>query len=131
MLPEPTGPRRSSISLTPLIDVVFILLLFFMLTSSFVQWRAVDLSLSVASEGGQTSQDAPGKLHLQAAGQLYLNGQLIGPEELPHIHTSYRLTCGADVRLQQVLQLLDDLQRRGIQNVSFVGVAPAEQGRGS
>lgn len=47
------------------------------------------------------------------------------------MHTSYRLTCGADVRLQQVLQLLDVLQRYGIQNVSFVGVEPAEHGRGS
>lgn len=131
MLPEPARPRRSSISLTPLIDVVFILLLFFMLTSSFIQWRAVDLSLSIASEGGQTSQDAPGELHLQTTGQVYLNGQLVHQEELPHIHTSYRLTCGADVRLQQVLQLLDDLQRHGIKDVSFVGVASAEQERGS
>lgn len=36
--------RRSSrkISLTPLIDVVFILLLFFMLSSSFHNWRFID-----------------------------------------------------------------------------------------
>lgn len=32
------------ISLTALIDVVFILLMFFMLTSSFSQWRTVDLA---------------------------------------------------------------------------------------
>src|SRR5690606_18422295 len=35
--------RRSTISLTPLIDVVFILLVFFMLASSFLDWRAIDL----------------------------------------------------------------------------------------
>ncbi|KZN13058.1 ExbD/TolR family protein [Marinomonas sp. TW1] len=42
--------RKNAISLTPLIDVVFILLLFFMLTSSFVPWRIVDTPLSVASD---------------------------------------------------------------------------------
>ncbi|MBO8087018.1 MAG: biopolymer transporter ExbD, partial [Marichromatium sp.] len=35
--------RRNPISLTPLIDVVFILLLFFMLASHFDQWRALAL----------------------------------------------------------------------------------------
>jgi biopolymer transport protein ExbD len=34
-------PRRAVVSLTPLIDVVFILLVFFMLASSFVKWRAI------------------------------------------------------------------------------------------
>lgn len=36
-------PRQRRISLTPLIDVVFLLLMFFILTSSFVQWRQIDL----------------------------------------------------------------------------------------
>ena len=37
--PFETGQReRVRISLTPLIDVVFILLVFFMLASSYVQW---------------------------------------------------------------------------------------------
>ena len=31
--------RKAVISLTPLIDVVFILLVFFMLSSSFLDWR--------------------------------------------------------------------------------------------
>jgi biopolymer transport protein ExbD len=42
--------RKNAISLTPLIDVVFILLLFFMLTSTFVPWRLVDTPLSVAAD---------------------------------------------------------------------------------
>ena len=37
---DEAAPRP--ISLTPLIDVVFILLIFFMLASSFLDWRAVD-----------------------------------------------------------------------------------------
>ncbi|OOC09384.1 ExbD/TolR family protein, partial [Thioalkalivibrio halophilus] len=39
--------RRNLISLTPLIDVVFILLVFFMLASSFLDWRAVELEASM------------------------------------------------------------------------------------
>lgn len=35
--------RRAKVSLTPLIDVVFILLVFFMLASSFLDWRSIAL----------------------------------------------------------------------------------------
>jgi biopolymer transport protein ExbD len=44
------GPRRrrAGIRLTPLIDVVFILLVFFMLVSSFMDWRGFDLGLPPA-----------------------------------------------------------------------------------
>ena len=43
--------RRKGISLTPLIDVVFILLMFFMLTFTFTRWKAVDLRFPVAGSG--------------------------------------------------------------------------------
>lgn len=66
-------PRKSRISLTPLIDVVFILLLFFMLSSSFIQWRAVDLQ--PASHDTASIAMDPDKIlyaRLTATGELYL-----------------------------------------------------------
>lgn len=43
-------PKKQRISLTALIDVVFILLLFFMLTTNFNHWYAVDVSTASSSE---------------------------------------------------------------------------------
>lgn len=45
---EITQPRRKRnlISLTSLIDVVFILLVFFMLTSNFTRWNTIELGIS-------------------------------------------------------------------------------------
>ena len=40
--------RRHHISLTPLIDVVFILLVFFMLASSLMDWRGIDIATGSA-----------------------------------------------------------------------------------
>jgi len=48
------APPRRRTSLTPLIDVVFLLLVFFMLTSSFIHWRRVDLE--AGSEGAPALQ---------------------------------------------------------------------------
>ena len=42
--------RKSLVNLTPLIDVVFILLIFFMLASNFIQWHYIELSVGHASD---------------------------------------------------------------------------------
>ena len=43
---------RPSIGLTPLIDVVFILLVFFMLATSFLDWRTLRLDAATAGGAG-------------------------------------------------------------------------------
>jgi biopolymer transport protein ExbD len=64
--------RTHSISLTPLIDVVFILLVFFMLATSFTDWRPITLATG-------TSEAAPGEtppavVRVDADGTLHYNG---------------------------------------------------------
>ncbi|MES1938746.1 biopolymer transport protein ExbD/TolR [Salinisphaera sp. T5B8] len=64
--------RKHSISLTPLIDVVFILLVFFMLATSFTDWRPITLATG-------TSEAAPGDtppavVRVDADGSLHYDG---------------------------------------------------------
>ena len=71
--------RRAGISLTPLIDVVFLLLIFFMLASTFARERALPLVL------GAASGDAPvtGAILVRVDGdRLDLNGIAVGRDEL-------------------------------------------------
>ena len=48
LLSQPS--KKSLVNLTPLIDVVFILLIFFMLASNFIRWHYIELSVSDASD---------------------------------------------------------------------------------
>jgi len=65
--------RRKKISLTPLIDIVFILLLFFMLSSSFKRWQVIDLTSAQASEHpGDESELEPLFLLLYESGEVKL-----------------------------------------------------------
>ena len=50
--------RRNLISLTPLIDVVFILLVFFMLASSFLDWRSITLDPPKQTGGSPSLEQA-------------------------------------------------------------------------
>jgi len=48
--------KKSLVNLTPLIDVVFILLIFFMLASNFTRWHTIEISMGEASEIELNSQ---------------------------------------------------------------------------
>ncbi|WP_170121094.1 ExbD/TolR family protein [Allosediminivita pacifica] len=72
--------RRRKLSMTSLIDVIFLLLLFFMLTSTFT--RFAELDLAAASGGGGASETRPVFLRL-ATERLSLNGRDLTVEELP------------------------------------------------
>ncbi len=74
-------PSRRLISLTPLIDVVFILLVFFMLASSGLDWRAVELSVSSGSGDAQT-QSLAVQIRLKADGSLLLGTEPIDIDAL-------------------------------------------------
>ncbi len=63
---EPLRPRRQ-ISLTPLIDVVFLLLLFFMLTSTFARFADLEVARQTTSAGEAPLPPAAGPSDLRGA----------------------------------------------------------------
>lgn len=65
--------RQSRLSLTPLIDVIFLLLLFFMLTSTFSRYSEVRLAGGGSGESGAASR--PDVILSVAEGELKLNGK--------------------------------------------------------
>ncbi len=72
---ELSGSRRVKVSLTPLIDVVFILLLFFMLTTQFSKQQAMRIQLPDTDASVSPSQ-ATDKLRLAllSDGRITVNG---------------------------------------------------------
>lgn len=69
-------PRTRRISLTALIDVVFILLLFFMLTTSFQHWKQVELNVG-STAGAASSKQKNTVLLLTAQQGLIVPGSPI------------------------------------------------------
>lgn len=120
------------ISLTPLIDVVFILLLFFMLSSSFIKWQQI--ALSSPSEAEQPSETAllrvlnlesnQGKVRFETR-ELNMYDQ----SELTRFinedtAANYVLTVSDGVNVQTMVTLLDKLKQAGAKKVALSGVLP-------
>ncbi|GJL98371.1 MAG: hypothetical protein DHS20C07_00510 [Methyloligella sp.] len=68
---------RTRLSLTPLIDVVFLLLLFFMLATQFEKYQSIDLVFPSSNTEEKQSDLKPTIIQLLANEKLIINGILI------------------------------------------------------
>lgn len=104
---------RRAASMTPLIDVIFLLLLFFMLSSTFSTFGEIELSQATP---GAAASDAPSErtfVQLGAA-RLALNGTPITLDELAaQVETGQVLvSLDADASSQRLVDLLVRLRGR-------------------
>ena len=120
--------RRRLISLTPLIDVVFILLLFFMLASNFIEWRAIALNTPAHSASSSATKDRAVLVRLARDGSIDLNGQVLTLQQLgeqlqPFLNRNPKQAVlvqpSADTELQTLVNLLDKLTAIGVQNLTL------------
>ncbi len=70
--------EAGEIDLTPMLDVVFILLIFFIVTSVFVTEAGIDVSKPEASTAGDTSGDLI-LIAVGPAGDIWIDGDQIDP----------------------------------------------------
>ena len=115
------------VNLTPLIDVVFILLIFFMLVSSFSQWRELPLELSTATSVSN-SNPSISFVVLQRTEVISLNKQAITLKELLEtlsaklaVDAKHKIMLRAEqgVPLQQLISVLEKLKALAANNVSL------------
>ncbi|MBW3138115.1 biopolymer transporter ExbD [Ferrimonas balearica] len=74
--------EEPQINMTPMLDVVFILLIFFIVSASFTQLSQVGIEPASASQASAVT-DAPVVITLDAAGQVLLDNQRLDPYYLP------------------------------------------------
>ena len=66
----------TDINLTPLVDIVFILLIFFLITSTFVQSPGIDVNLPKAGSSTETAQSQSIVITVDENGQLIYGGEV-------------------------------------------------------
>lgn len=105
---------RRAVSMTPLIDIVFLLLLFFMLTSTFSKFGEIELSQAAAGAPTQASTPSERAFVQLGATRLALNGAPVTLDELiAQVETGQILvSLDDDATAQRVVDLLVRLRGR-------------------
>ncbi|MFK8076305.1 MAG: ExbD/TolR family protein [Granulosicoccus sp.] len=129
-----TKRRRSVISLTPLIDVVFILLLFFMLASNFSQERSLSLiSQSHSSSAVVDTEIVRASVRFEQVNDILLDGIRYDQEGfLDSLSVRLKDNTGLlvsisvsdTVDVQSLLDLISTMKSIGVMKISMDGSAP-------
>lgn len=116
-----------SIELTPLIDVIFMLLIFFIIATTFVKPKfEVALpdaeSAKIVSESEKTPVCA---VTVDAAGTLFFDGVETPPELLPqkfkeHEDKIFEVFSDKTAPFGVVMQLMDEAKKQGHENLLFM-----------
>jgi biopolymer transport protein ExbD len=121
-------PKKQRISLTALIDVVFILLLFFMLTTNFNHWYTVDVS--TASATAQPVKEKVVTLLIGQEGQIklyekqktisnYTQVQLVDFKAEDDVLPTVVVLAYETVPLQTILDVMAHLKNIGVKKTSI------------
>lgn len=128
-------PALGEINVTPLVDVVLVLLIVFMVTAPMMS-RGIDVSLPVATQTEVPPEDRL-TVSVTAEGRIYigdkpinlvlledtLKGILAGGRSGKIVH----LRADEALRYGKVMEVLDKIKRAGVEQVGFVYSLPDEK----
>ncbi len=130
MLAVSTPSRALRPPLTALIDVVFILLLFFMLSSSFVRERQVEVK---AASGGVANTAVPLRLIVRADGHVTVGGNDFALDSAAFAAEIQRwkladsaivVSAESDTAVQLLVTVLDRFAAAGLSRFSLAESRP-------
>src|SRR3989449_437699 len=125
----------AEINVTPLVDVMLVLLIVFMITAPMLQ-QELDVNLPVAAGIPQVTTEAQVVLTVNKQGNIYLDQTTYTLDTLrPKLQTLYQtrrnkdifLRADADVPYGKVVQVMDEVKKAGILKLGMLTQPPAEK----
>ena len=103
------SPDEPRIDLTPMVDVVFLLLIFFMISTTFVESPGINIKLPEASTQPADREPREIKIYLSREGTIYYRDRQINLDEYRRLLAEHQ----AEADRTTVLLLADQESRHG------------------
>lgn len=130
---EREARKARQVPLTPLIDVVFLLLVFFMLSSTFTRTESLELMLPPSQGGGSADEGRLLQVYVARDGSLYLGRKAVNEQQLvaslsnaieQFPDAGVLLLSGPRVSVQQIVSVMDHIYMAGSTNLSVAAWEP-------
>lgn len=122
-----TGSRKSGINLTALIDILFLLIVFFAVSTQFVNQKALSVNLPTSKTSGSVATAKNLVVIMRDEEELFINGERFEWEQIKQELASGRydrsqkaiLNIDRKITHGKVIQLLDLLKLNRFTKVVF------------
>tara|TARA_B110000037_G_scaffold197605_1_gene235844 strand:+ start:276 stop:734 length:459 start_codon:yes stop_codon:yes gene_type:complete len=122
------------INITPLVDIILVVLIIFMVTATYIVAPSIKVNLPDAATGEPTETSSLG-IHLGANGELSLDGEMISEQDLRTFvnaeaqrdaDTVCLIAADRDVSHGQVVAIIDLVRQEGIAKFA-ININPSER----
>ncbi|MBT8145105.1 MAG: biopolymer transporter ExbD [Gammaproteobacteria bacterium] len=119
--------EESRIDITPMLDVVFILLIFFIVTASFIRETGIDLNRPDAP-AVQTEEKANILIDIDGNNEIFIRGRIIDVRRVranierlraENPEASVVVAAHPDSRNELLVQVMDASREAGVYNISI------------
>lgn len=129
--------EEPEINLIPLIDVLLVILIFLMVTTTYSKFSGLEINLPTAD--AQPNPEQPNEINVivTATGEVLINRQAVGTKEVGNISVALKRAAGegpkepivvinADAKTthQSVIDVMEAAQQAGLSHISFATQAP-------
>ncbi|MDE0420967.1 MAG: biopolymer transporter ExbD [Gammaproteobacteria bacterium] len=135
--PRRAGRGFAVVEITPLVDVIFLLLIFFVVSTTFVRTAAIEVDLPDASAVAGRVPDGI-EVRVTASGAYAVNGDPVPGADRSGLLAALRqarrdaggtplvvVAADADARHETVVQVLDAARELGLTDVTLLTEAPS------
>lgn len=120
--------NKQSVDLTPILDMMFIILIFFMVSATFDLNRSIKMKLPKSFAGESAISKEKVLIEVDSSGNITLNGETTEIQdlsnkikEIENFSTSTVYLLGdADTDYKNIITILDILKVMGISDISLV-----------
>lgn len=130
------GHDEPEINLIPLIDVLLVIIIFLMLTTTYAKFSGLEINLPTADSSKQAEQPNEVNVAVTAAGQVLVNKTPLAATDVRSISEALRRAAGdrqdpvivinADAKAthQSVVDIMQAAQAAGYPHISFATQSP-------
>ena len=130
------GTDEPEINLIPLIDVLLVIIIFLMLTTTYAKFSGLEINLPTADASKQAEQPNEVNVAVTASGQVLVNKTPLVATDVASISDALRRAAGeakdpvivinADAKAthQSVVDIMQAAQTAGLPRISFATQAP-------
>ena len=122
-------PDPPKVDLTPMIDVVFLLLIFFMISTTFIEQPGLSLDLPESGAETLSQQNEDLRVYLTVAGDIYLNQNKVSKQSFQQTLARYDqsiqqkaafiIMADKDVPHGMVVEIMDIARSIGFRNLAI------------
>lgn len=122
----------TGIDLTPMLDVIFIMLIFFIVTTSFVREAGIEINRPAAETASKQEQNSI-LIAVSTSGEVWMDGQkvdaralrgLIRKRRSEHPQAAVVVQADRDAKAGLMVQVMDQARLAGVRDVAVAAEQP-------